>query len=217
MPCQVEGCLHCSEDPAVCLTCVEGLYYDLKLRQCIPCHKSCATCSGPAHGDCHLCPFIKRQQTHSYTSISDPFVSRRRQHLVEKFPELDRLPMLFSKVFHPYSDTYCIDGDQCKHSKDDFYTSEQKTPLSDEANYGNGCPDLDTYHEEDHSVAVAGMADEFDQGHSYDDYLDKGVRREERRDKLKKQREVEDSMRAKEEEAHFDQREEYKRAMEAEM
>ncbi|XP_075432321.1 proprotein convertase subtilisin/kexin type 5-like [Ascaphus truei] len=38
-------------------TCPGGYYEDLDAGKCIPCHNSCATCSGTSADDCETCPF----------------------------------------------------------------------------------------------------------------------------------------------------------------
>ena len=50
--CLVPGCKNCYEHRSVCIECLQGFYFSFLTKNCQPCHKSCAVCSGPQKNDC---------------------------------------------------------------------------------------------------------------------------------------------------------------------
>ena len=108
-PCKVFGCKDCPEDSKLCLNCVQGAYFDLDKMQCIPCHSTCATCSGPSKYDCNTCPKRKRKQDYFYEKVDQVYTAKVKERLISRYPSLVNKEMIISKILHPERDSECVD------------------------------------------------------------------------------------------------------------
>lgn len=105
--CLVPGCKNCHEHKAVCIECLPGFYFSFLTKNCQPCHKTCALCSGPQKNDCRACNFNLQKVEFLYDDFSAPLEKKLYMKMAAKFPELQNMPMLQSKTFHPNFDIYC--------------------------------------------------------------------------------------------------------------
>lgn len=107
--CEVPGCISCLDGIKSCERCVPGMYYDLIRAKCMPCHPTCAICSGSKEEDCIACTTDKRIQHIFFDETDSDLMKHQIEDLRAQFPEIMAHAHWMALNFHPDRESYCLE------------------------------------------------------------------------------------------------------------
>ena len=192
LQCEIPGCYNCADGPKLCVACVPGMYYDLIRKKCAPCHKDCATCTGPKNTDCSRCRANRRMQKILYKQEGSGALTKQlMNNYRSKFPDVMAQSSFMQANYHAMEDRMCLtkcrDRDYYKNRLEGFYPAYNS----------EDCPVVEVLH----PLMNSASGGTFDNTHHSDPETEKLMKDKKKAEKRRHKAQQEDLLRREKERA----------------